>query len=258
MRAGWWTGYSLLQVASLLVFVRRVTGSFEHAPAAGIFVMVALAASAWSFVLRRTRLANGIGAANGTADMILSASLTITCLLLLSALTFSRSHPGGLAAAWLGVVAAESCEWALWFRRRHGSADARSSAAVGERVRASMAAELTMNEEGAELPADVTQCTTRRRTGDGETIYGAVRIDFAAGQRHEVVHLAFCPPLDGLPDFCIEQSEGPNAAVEVSQSAPYGARLEVKRDSPFGEPASVVLRFEALCRGDGTAEAPSA
>jgi hypothetical protein len=51
-----------------------------------------------------------------------------------------------------------------------------------------------------------------------------------------------------MPEFCAEQCTGPAASIDVSQLAPYGARLEVKLDQPSPSVTSVVVEFEAISR----------
>jgi hypothetical protein len=79
-------------------------------------------------------------------------------------------------------------------------------------------------------------------------IYGSLRADFAAHERARAVHVTFCPPLKSMPEFCVEQADGPDARIEVAQLAPYGVRLEVKLDQSPTEDSSIVLQFEAICR----------
>jgi hypothetical protein len=96
-------------------------------------------------------------------------------------------------------------------------------------------------------PAGVTQQLTRLRNENGaEMIVGGVRVDFAAGEKHRTVHVAFCPPLDGPPQFHIEQSEGVEVSVEVTQCEPFGVRLEAKRQRVSDQSESAVLQFEAV------------
>jgi hypothetical protein len=77
-------------------------------------------------------------------------------------------------------------------------------------------------------------------------LLGWIRAAFAAGQRTANVHLAFCPPTAATPEVEIEQIDGPESRVQVSQVLPYGVRVELKLSEPAEESTIVLLQFSAI------------
>jgi hypothetical protein len=87
---------------------------------------------------------------------------------------------------------------------------------------------------------------TRAREENGvEVVYGVVRCDFAAAQRQQNLHIAFCPPLERVPELTTDQIDGPIVRIKPSMVETYGAGLEVKLQAPCSEPTSVQVLFYA-------------
>jgi hypothetical protein len=96
------------------------------------------------------------------------------------------------------------------------------------------------------LPENLRQRMVRGLDERGqEIIYGAVRCDFAAGQRQQEVHLGFCPPLDQVPELSFEQIDGPPAKIHPALVQTFGVCLEIRLPAPSTEPASVQIQFYA-------------
>ena len=105
------------------------------------------------------------------------------------------------------------------------------------------------------LDANVLQQLTRIRDEAGvETIFGTLRAEFAAGQRHATLHVGFCPPLAGAPTIEADPADGPDATVKVIQAFAHGARLEVRLAAPAAEPCSVLLEMTAAPRREANEE----
>ena len=99
----------------------------------------------------------------------------------------------------------------------------------------------------AALNADVLQQLFRVRDEQGvEAVYGSVAADFAPGQRHAVLHVGFCPPLQRTPTIEAEPCAGPDARVKVLQSFAHGVRLEVRLNEPARQPCRVTVDLAAL------------
>ena len=58
--------------------------------------------------------------------------------------------------------------------------------------------------------------------------HGTVVAEFAPGERTTIVHVAFCPPFELLPQVEAEIADGPDASVQVTQVLHHGARLDVR------------------------------
>lgn len=86
---------------------------------------------------------------------------------------------------------------------------------------------------------------SRRFDGKQDIVEGWIRIEFEAGQRETVVHLAFCPPLAGKPEIETEDLEGAGLEIRVAAAFPFGARLSVRRSNPRDEDRSNRVAFVA-------------
>ncbi|MFI4875707.1 MAG: hypothetical protein ACIALR_10230 [Blastopirellula sp. JB062] len=110
--------------------------------------------------------------------------------------------------------------------------------------------------DAAEGPAphfvagNVSQQLTRAKEATTEVVYGYLRADFAAGHRHQTLHVAFCPPLAGIPEVEICQVEGPEVSVKVAEVEAHGARVELRRSGPHDDSTTVLLELHAAAEGD--------
>lgn len=100
-------------------------------------------------------------------------------------------------------------------------------------------------EETAETDEGLSLWLSRRTTEKAEQIEGWVRVDFVAGQRETVVHVAFCPPLPGLPDIETEDLEGADLEIRVAAAFAFGTRLSVRRSGAVHESYTVRVGFIA-------------
>jgi hypothetical protein len=104
-------------------------------------------------------------------------------------------------------------------------------------------------DEGAgEVDAGQTLWLSRRTTDDTEQIEGWVRVEFAAGQRETMIHVAFCPPLPGIPEIETEDLEGSDLEIRVAAAFAFGARLSVRRSGALDEANSDRVGFFAQAR----------
>lgn len=99
-----------------------------------------------------------------------------------------------------------------------------------------------------EIDEGLTLWLSRRTTDDAEQIEGWVRVEFAAGQREAVVHVAFCPPLPGIPEIETEDLEGTDLEIRVAAAFAFGARLSVRRSGSLTESSIARVGFFAQAR----------
>ncbi|MBX3426733.1 MAG: hypothetical protein KF688_13720 [Pirellulales bacterium] len=93
---------------------------------------------------------------------------------------------------------------------------------------------------------DLLQQLFRVRDEQGvESVYGTVSAEFVPGQRHAVLHVGFCPPLERVPEVEAEASEGPDARIKVLQAYAHGVRLEVRLQEPARQPSRVTVDLAA-------------
>ena len=165
----------------------------------------------------------------------LHALLTALVLIAGLALSLPGSSILGLVALWLMLIAAEGASWALLARSPRWRPAADEIPAAVPPVDAS-----------ADMPDQTTLTMTRRRIGGRtDVIEGAVRISFAPGQRTEVAHVAFCPPMEAVPEFHLEQLDGPPARLKDTQLLPYGVRIEAKLNAEPQHATSIIAQFVA-------------
>ncbi|EAQ81830.1 hypothetical protein [Blastopirellula marina] len=95
------------------------------------------------------------------------------------------------------------------------------------------------------VAGNVSQQLTRAHEATTEVVYGYLRADFAAGERHQTLHVAFCPPLAHIPEVEICQVDGPEVSVKTTLVEAHGARVELRRSGGLDEAVSVVLELHA-------------
>ena len=129
-----------------------------------------------------------------------------------------------------------------------GPARELSMAAIHETASLEQPAE----DDGFELLSpNVSQRITRGKEENGvEAVFGVVRCDFAVGQRQQNLHIAFCPPLERVPELTTDQIDGPIVKIKPSMVEVFGAGLEVKLPAPCSEPTSVQVQFYAFEKPD--------
>jgi hypothetical protein len=84
-----------------------------------------------------------------------------------------------------------------------------------------------------------------REAGGGEAVYGTLRAEFVGGQRHAVLHVGFCPPLERTPMVEAVANDEMEAEVKVVQAFCHGVRLEVRLSEAAEEKCSVLVELSA-------------
>lgn len=166
----------------------------------------------------------------------------IALFLLLCVLSLPGTTNWALMLTWLAFFSAEAAWWWTAYSSQRPTAAPRSvpsESAVGQRTARPMIA----SDQGS-LPENVFQQITRSREADQERVAVMLRIPFAAGQRMEVAHVAFCPPLSGIPELAAEATDGPSATVTITKPKSFGARLEVRLEEAAEEACTVVVEAE--------------
>ena len=96
------------------------------------------------------------------------------------------------------------------------------------------------------------QWMTRSVTDDGrECIEGAVKVDFAPGQKQAMIHLPFYPPLLEQPEVECESLDESDVRFKVAAVHPYGARIEAKRTGRPETAQTVEVGFTAVASAAG-------
>jgi len=236
----------LLVLTAGVMALRRAAGHLTRPPDTASLLIVGLAA-AGVLVMRgpwRRHLPRGASALPPAVALSpLAAYVPAAAVLLLcGALTTPGISAAALAVLW-GPPALEEI-WRAVERLR-----ARRRRLPARIVAIEAADDGPADGRGDEaMPEHVTQQQTRFRADDGrESIAGWIRVSFQAGQRTAAAHLAFCPPLERVPQMSVRQLSGPAARLKTAQLLPHGVRVELKLDATTAEPADVVLKFAATC-----------
>ena len=97
--------------------------------------------------------------------------------------------------------------------------------------------------------ARVLQQLTRVSEEDGsDLLFGTLRGEFSARQRSSSLHVAFCPPMDTVPELKVQQTEGVPVDIRPAQVFPYGVRLDLRISAIDDRSQSVLLEIEVRAR----------
>ncbi len=124
------------------------------------------------------------------------------------------------------------------------------------RIRAPETAPLPSSTAADRDPADsdrqavqeqILQQLKRVRDPSGrEIIYGTIRAELGPGERTTSLHVSFCPPLDAVPKFELEQIDGPQSRIKAGRVLAYGARIDVRLVDELDAATSIGIEWAAL------------
>lgn len=227
------SGQAAFAVVVLLLLARRMAGALVQPlggfSLVGIVGFGLLLAAGW-------RLGWQARGSHATSLALVALALPgIVLCLLLCVLSLPGTANWALMLTWLAVLSAEAAWWWSAYSSQRPIAPRRSVLPTASVV--------TEHDQGS-LPENVFQQITRSREGEQERVTVMLRIPFAASQRTAVAHVAFCPPLCGVPELAAEATEGPSATVAFTNPQSFGARLEVRLDEVAEEACAVVVEAE--------------
>jgi len=234
---------ALVGLAGLLVCARRLGGALTEPLAPGVLVALGAGLAPAAALFRLAQLAESTSGRRLAAVRWAGPSLVLA--LWCAGIATGQPLSVGLLAFLGLLVAEESLSWGYW-RRAASRTEATVSPLNSPRMREPATSLLHDDEPGAgdALEPGVLARWVRSRQDDGsETIEGAVRVLFQAGERQTQAHLAICPPLAVVPSCFAEPTDGADAQVRVAQVLPYGVRLEVKLDEPAEDACDVTIGF---------------
>ena len=223
---------ALVWCLALLLWQRRAAGALQAPLGDAMLAAVGLILGGLVFALSTEVSRSG---------WIRYAAGFVGALAVAAALSLSGSPPVGIAALWSLILAGLLVPRGIRHRGPRAS-DADSKRSV-RAVRID-----PPHTPQPHFPAiEIAQQVTRGRTESGQDIcQGTVRTRFAEGQRTDVIHLAFCPPFQSTPRLEVESEEGPEVDVKLTQTMPYGARLDLRLDKIAPSDVTVGLRFSAV------------
>jgi hypothetical protein len=224
-------------------FVELIQPAFPIGWLASIFFvgMTAIVRSAWR---------NSCDAAQGSASKAVWIVSSLAVFVWSWATTALASNVVDVVAIWLICLTSEACWWFLFFQAGLKSSRLAETTENLERDGARQPVTVFAEPDNSELlnalDDTVVQQLTRSETEErGEIIHGLVRCRFRAGERQQVQHVAFCPPLTSQPSILVDQIDGPAAKLKVAQSESFGARFEIRLDRVRRRSTEFVFEFFA-------------
>ena len=234
---------AMLLVLAAVLFSRWLGGAFSR-PAPGLPIATAVVVSAIAVAFR-------LWLALGTQYLVLStvsdrwatpsavllfALPGLASLLTLLAISVPGTSAIALTFSWLIFLVVEVASWLLFYVRERQSSTVQS-----------LHGQTAPPAEFADaLAPDAVQQMTRTRDDTGaETISALVRVEFAASERLQVVHLAFCPPLGRVPTVALEQLDGPEVELRTTNVQTFGTRIEVRLIEELSDSRSAVVQVYA-------------
>lgn len=205
------------QVLLALVLVgRSLAGALtrELSPlAACVVATAALAAGLGAYLLSRWTWAESL------RERWLSIAAAFGPPLLVVLVVLPTASVGAVAYATVLVVL---CTGAAWLAEHEPPCAPQATVSLQSGVARDRSAD-------GERPG-VVQWMSRSEEGGAETVEGGLKVTFAPGQRQEVLHVSFCPPLAGVPEVECEVLDDVPVQVRVTAAQPYGLRIEARRD----------------------------
>ncbi len=248
---------TLMALAALVIWLRRLGGALVEPPSASVLCGLALVLVAAALAFRGSYFPV-IRSAPRSTRIAIWAAPSMVLLLWATGLSWQETSGGGLAGLWGVLVLEEGWSWARWFQETapcgHAQAvatpyvpisSAPAPVAISDADDSAVHSALDFDvESDDEFDPDVSQRLVRRRLADGsETMEGWIRAELAPAQRHAAAHVAICPPFASVAECFAEPVDGPSSQVKVAQMLPYGVRFEIKLDDPAEEATSVTIEF---------------
>jgi hypothetical protein len=244
-----WTALSLFLALAPLLAIRRLCGAMTQPLPGPLLVPLGAGLAAAAVLLRLSLLPAGMSGLHAarplTRQAVMRWSLVALPSVALAVLLVSVMTPGtSLPAALAALLFAGVIDGLFW---RHIAVTLRAGPQRVEQVRQSRrptVEDAQAADDDETYPADLLQQIVRTRgEACGETIHAVLRAEFQPGEQTHVLHVAFCPPLacpPKLEGFVVGETA---ADVKVTAAYTFGARLEVHRSSPAGEPIELIVEL---------------
>jgi hypothetical protein len=241
----------LFTLVGVVLAFRRLTGALVEPLPAPVLVQLALGAAA-ALAAARLSLLPQVAAAlyplrwtrgRCLAGWLMLAAPSLALAALLAALMVPGTALSAGLLAWLFAAALEAIVWRQAARQMPRGDAALVSEPLTTATRPVVLETAPPEDAEDAYPAELVQQLTRTRSGGGEAIHAVLRADFARGEQLRVLHVSFCPPLDGAPRLEAFAVGEPLADAKVTHAYSFGARLEVQLRSLEEAPASVLVEL---------------
>ncbi|MDP6468328.1 MAG: hypothetical protein QF918_11345 [Pirellulaceae bacterium] len=246
LRFGVASTVGLLLILCLFLAGRRFGGAFDQPLGSLTMLLLGLLIAALAGCLRSAwpRAENTHASVSSLARLLLPS---LAVFLFCYALSLPGSAPWALALMWFLVVSEEG---AWWLADSLALQTGRQRTAVVNR--SALVSNSHDNQPRLDptsvVASDVTQQITRMRDAEGsDLVFGQARAEFTPGERSQIIHLAFCPPLADSPRITVMQADGPSAVITIAQAETFGARFDILLGATARQAESVMIEFEARC-----------
>jgi hypothetical protein len=111
-------------------------------------------------------------------------------------------------------------------------------------------------DNGTWMAEGMTQQLTRIHAPDGtQSMEGVLRSQFKPRERSRSLHVAFCPPLQTIPDTTVTQMSGPRCHIKAADVQTYGARFDVRLSNASESDEEVFVHFHAVAASPSPGQA---
>jgi hypothetical protein len=253
------TALAMLWFLAVWMLVRRLTGQMQRplgflpllTVAAVLVAATTLLRLGWQAVTRdqppRLRFLTWLAPVPAT-------------LLLAGALSIAGTSTAALFLLWGMLFVAEVLWWYRGWPRTEGASPSGTEPAAEDVATTSGGAgqpdvqSLVPSTETAEqidsgtwMAEGMTQQLTRIDAADGtQSMEGVLRSQFEPAERSRSLHVAFCPPLQAVPETTVTQLSGPRCHIKAAEIQTYGARFDVRLATRSESREEVLIHFEAV------------
>jgi len=243
LTAGFLAAQTLFAGCGVLLALRAVSGGIVGPLGTDTILWGTLLVGGFAFLLHRGNQA--VAATNVCADRYVGMLPTVG----LTTFAIGMLVTGG---PWFALLCAVALLVAEEVAVRRFLCPFTSRQARGRRPETAAAIPATTDEESYSPPDEkIWQELVLAEVTAGQRYWrGTLRTQFAAQQRAQQLHVAFCPAFAQKPTVAIEQIDGPPAAVHVEQTLPQGARIEIRLDQEPIDNVEVQVEFIASAQND--------
>lgn len=260
-RFAWWAVWGLPLAVGVLLAMRRLDGTLAvEPPLFGVLILVGLGLAATAAALLLCYAKRGPGSVGGIVGHastwllgLAPPAATLTTTWAVWVPSRAGAMPCLLLACALGqLVLFFGGTWGAYANRRVRAGRVGTAVRLGPPLQGGTG--VLQRVVPLELD-EVDQQLVRGRDAAGrEIVAGTLRLILPRGSQHATAHVAFCPPLQGIPQVQCQQQSGPQARLKVTQAAPFGARLEANLPRPANSGTTVCVHFTAAVPTGAVAE----
>jgi hypothetical protein len=261
---------AMLWFVAAWMCVRRATGQLQR-PLGFLPLLTVGAALVSTLALLRLGWRSVVTSRSRWLRFIAYVAPTAATIMLAVALSMPGTPTSALFAFWGMLFVSELLWWCRGWQRdsmvastgvRSGTVATavESSFGASERVEAAIPPQDTVEHDeidnGPWMAEGMTQQLTRIDAPDGtQSMEGVLRSQFRPRERSRSLHVAFCPPLQTVPDTTVTQLSGPRCHIKAADVQTYGARFDIRLSTASESNEEVFVHFHAIAVSSPLADA---